>query len=178
MKIFLLDDSPIVAKGIKVAMKPYHDIHVATTLKDAAFCLEIKPGVEAFDLLLFDASLPQEIVIGIKGEVLYNDVFGYNGLLFLLNNLDILSKHINHIAIITAFKNQIVTMENINVLGEHFRIRLQKSKSRNELEKIIVKTGSNELYIFTVLDKGRNAIVTDINQFIERTTIAKTEREI
>ena len=167
MKIFLLDDSAAVVNGIKVDMESKHDIHAAFTLNDAAGCLEVKPGVKNFDLFLFDVAVPGYTVKGKKGEVVYNDeTFGYNGLHFLLNNLDILKGQIRYTAIITAFKNQIITMKNINVFGKHYSIYSRKLQQNNELEKIVVRSGFKS-YTFTVLDKGRNAIATDINRFID-----------
>ena len=167
MKIFLLDDSPIVLNGLRADMENEHDVRISSTLIDAADSLENNPGVGAFDLFLFDVYLPSEIVTGFKKDkTVYDEPFGYNGLLFLLNNLDILKSKINYIAIFSAFKNQIITMKNFNVFGKHYNVSEYKKYASNELDKLVFKSGLKE-YVFTFLDKGRNTIMEDVKRFIE-----------
>jgi hypothetical protein len=139
-------------------------------LEVAVGCLETRPGIDNFDLFLFDVAFPSETVESRnKGKITYNHPapFEYNGLLFLLNNLDILRNRINHIAIITAFKSEIIDMKSINVFGKRYGINLSRAYSSSGLDNLVFKSGINKPFAFTILDKGRNAIAVDVNSFIE-----------
>jgi hypothetical protein len=179
MRIFLLENDPDVYFGvIKYLENNKYAISHARNLKDAAYYLEFDPGVDSFDCFLFDVGLPSEEVRylkGIKGVVKYVHPQDLNGLLFLLHNLDILDRHASRVAILTAYYKQVLEMEKIEVLGINYKLKKLSQAAdharykQEQVTKICYANEDTDIsYVFSLLDKGGDKIIQQINRFIIR----------
>jgi hypothetical protein len=176
MKIFILEDDPEVFAYIEQLKVTYEVFHVRN-LKDAAYLLEYEPGVKSFNKFIFDAALISEVVIHRnKGTVQYKENNNFNGLLFLLNNLDILGKKAYHsecIAIITALTNKLRDIPSF-IMPDKARI-ISKSELTYEEKRILQKNQrapkirfneSGREYMFSYIDKTASDILIQIDKFI------------
>ena len=179
MKVFLLENDPVVfGPAINYFNDKKHSIEHAINLKDSAFLLELDPGASSFDLFLFDVTLPSEEVRYLnknKGKVQYTHPEGFNGLLFILHNLDILGDKINRVAVLTAYKQQVINLKNIDVFGRVFirePLRPEDDQVRVDQEQVTkIKysiKGTNDEYILSFIDKGANTVISLINKFMNR----------
>jgi len=179
VKIFLLEDDPLVfGPVINYFSYKKHIIEHAEYLVGAAFLLEHDPGVSSFDLFLFDVALPREEVSYLnknKGIVPYSHPKDFNGLLFILHNLDILGDKIDRVALLTAHKQQVMNLENINVFGKVFTCKPlppeddQVRADQEQVTKIrYLAEGTNDKYTLSFIDKCSNTVISLINKFINR----------
>jgi len=173
-RIFILEDNPNTFPHIHKLREKYEVYHVRN-LKDAAYLLEFEPGVAHFDKFIFDAALISERVRHItKGDVTYDEESdgGFNGLLFLVNNLDILGEDADRpdrIAVITALANRLMSVTKILMPNGNKRfVRLDLPiKEKNILHNHnhvprIRYVAENLTYDFSYLDKSSGDILTQI----------------
>ena len=178
MRIFFLEDNPKVIDVISYLRDNGHTVCHASNLKDAACRLELVPGADTFELFLFDVGIPAENVRHLKnkrGSVAYANAMGFNGLLFLLHNIDLLCNHIERVSIVTAHRKQIMDMGSIDVFGRGFEQQNLSEKAeenrviREQVPKIqyrAVDTG--QVYTFSFLDKGGDNLIPQIEKFISK----------
>ena len=112
MKILILEDDPN-AMDIVSMLKQRHEVCHARAISDFAFYVEYEPGLNAFDKILVDATIPNETVKYFDGRsVEYKQKKGLNGCEYLIQHLE-LFEHIKHkIALRTAFAAAIYNEDN------------------------------------------------------------------
>jgi hypothetical protein len=179
MHIFYLEDNPDAYGPItKYLRNNKHTVLHARNLKGAAFLLELDPGTDYFDLFLFDVGLPSEEVkyqnIN-KGIVTYSHPERFNGLLFLLHNLDILGDRASKITILTAYKKQVIDMDDIDVFGRKFIRKMlspEEDQARYEQEQVTkiryTDYDTSKTYTISILDKVSDIVISQIKRFINR----------
>ena len=178
MKIFFLENDIDVFNIIKHLRNKENIVYHAHNLKDAACFLEFEPGVSFFDIFFFDVGLPAEEVRHVnnnKGKVTYNEPNRFNGLLFLLHNLDLLINRQSRVSIITAFRKQVLELGNIDVFGKNYIRKENNFKDENtraereQINKIHYKSvDTDQIFTFSFLDKGAGDIIQQINKFMYR----------
>jgi len=174
IKIFFLENDEEMRYIIENQRENGHQIYHAKNLQNAAALLEMNPGVDYFDLFIFDLGLRAEKVrhIGKKGKVTYDHPKELNGLLFLLNNLDILGDKTKEIALVSAYRRQITEVNEVTIDGKNFKrvpSKAQQSEDSEKLERVCyIEESSGKKYDITFLDKGDNDIALLIKKFIHR----------
>lgn len=174
MKIFFLEDVPEMLYIIENQRESGHEVYHAKNLQEAAMILEIHPGANYFDLFFFDLGLRAEKVkhIGEKGEIIYNHPGELNGLLFLLNNMDILGDKTKQISIISAYRKQITELRKLEIDGKIFKCIsnfADEDRDATWLEYLTyIDESTNKKYDISYLDKGNNDIALLIKKFIHR----------
>jgi hypothetical protein len=177
MKIFVLEDSADAKKLFEPLKNDGHEVSIVGNLKDAAELLEYKPGVKNFDKFIFDAALIRERVShDKKGFITYNDNDGFNGIQFLLNNLDVLEGNAHrpeNVAVITAWEKKLngircfimpdeKTTFTKGTLSKHEEEMLEE---KGRTPKIRYSCEGNE-YTFSFLDKTSKKILELLRMFI------------
>ena len=177
MRIFIVENDPEVMRVVQNLSERGHEVYHAERLGKAAQLLEFHPKVDYFDLFFFDVGIPSERVrhLGDKGMLTYNHHDGFNGLVFLLNNLDILGTRMNDITLITAFKQRVIGLESIDVFGKTFvRERYSKkedakrSRSEQQTKLRYVEMGTDNNYALTFIDKSGDGFDALLDRFIHR----------
>lgn len=181
-KIFMLEDNPDVFPSIEKLRRLGHTVTVTSNLKDAAYKLECNPGVDYYDKFMFDAALISENVPHLKKKkefVYYNEPNGFNGLLFLLNNLDTLGENAfrpERVAIITALTNKLIHIPKIvmpNGKRSFESSELPKADSKlmifnKRVPKIRYTDNKRNIYTFSYIDKTTSDVLALIRTFIGR----------
>ena len=190
MNIFFLEDNPEVFPVIDYLRSCGHNLRLVRNLRDAAYCLELEPGADSFDIFFFDVGLPAERVDHFeKGEVTYKDRNGFNGLIFLLHNLDLLHYRTERVAIVTAYRQIIMNTEKVTIEKKSFSLQKLSAEddelrvSSEKVPKIQYKDDTGNIYGFaffdkhgantdrvdlSFLDKGEDDIISQIDKFINR----------
>jgi hypothetical protein len=184
MKLLILEDNPKAVPAYeRLKNREGYDVKIVRTLKDAAGLLEDKPGVDYFDRFIFDAALLNEQVYHVRkgndeknGFVQYSDQDGFNGIQFLLNNIDVLggnAKRPERVAIITAWVGKLRAVPAfIMPDGKTIYKRTELTTSENELLKVNRRTPKiryllgDDAYTFSCLDKTVNDILEEIDKFL------------
>ncbi|MBR3768706.1 MAG: hypothetical protein IKL10_10790 [Clostridia bacterium] len=140
MNILVLEDDPIAFSVIEYLNKLGHNVYHMQSLLDVAYCLEETPGVEFFDKLMFDVSVPKETFSVFNNEEFkYGNKYNFSGFEFVAKNY----KYICHreIALITAYK---VTLFD---------------KVKDEKDREVLKN-------LTIIDKGSDDFIMEMLSFL------------
>ena len=110
MKIFVLEDD-LKAMNIVPYLREqgHHTVNCASNLLDAAYLLEENPGIDYYDVFLFDASVPKE-KLSCFGHKAYSfgSKYGFAGMEFIVENYDIFQN--KRVAIVSAFRQNLFEM--------------------------------------------------------------------
>lgn len=137
MNILVLEDDPIAFNVIEYLEKRDYNVYHAQSLLDVAYYLEDVPGLEFFDILMFDAAVPKErLSIFTNKDTEYGKKYGFSGFEFVANNYE----HLSHkkIAIITAYK--------VNMFD-----RVKEKADRSALNKITIIDKCSDDFIMEML---------------------------
>ncbi len=140
MNILVLEDDPIAFNIIEYLTVRGYNVYHAQNLLDVAYYLEEYPGLECFDKLMFDVSVPKEkFSVFNNEEIEYGKKYGFSGFEFVARNY----QYIYHkeIALITAYK---VTLFD----------KVKEKEDREVLEKL------------TIIDKGSDNFIMDMLSFL------------
>ena len=168
MRIFILEDNVQVAGESLDYIFAGHEIYHVFNLKDAMHRLQFDPGVNNIDMFFFDVGIKKEDNVlkypHAEGVISYNHPRGFNGLLFLLNNIPLLKTKLNYISIITAFHQQVIELREIDVFGNIFSQTPNESQNVGKIKYI---DGNSNTYLFSILNKGEHDIIRQICRLIQ-----------
>jgi CheY-like chemotaxis protein len=177
LKVFYLEDNPESVEVVGSLRKDGHDVILASNLNKAAEILQHKHDPVSFDKFFFDVLVPGGKVLYRRPQMEYkeySDTGNINGLIFLLHNLNLLGEQTdlaNRVAVITAIANHVKLMSKIDIFGtmfvqKHIIAKHEKIIAEKSLVPQIWYETGGQTYTFSLLDKVRNDIATQIRKFM------------
>ena len=183
MRIFFLEDNPhVYVQLVKYLEECGHTVDHSDRLRSAVWKLESDPKADSYDLFLFDAGMKPEQVRCFdtsKDKDIYNEPNGFNGLLFLLRNMDLLGNRDDAIAIVTAYTKQIRETKSIDVFGKTFTLQSNDAMGEtiadgaaadneglSKIRYMCEETGAT--YTFALMSKSGDNIIPQMGKFINR----------